>query len=73
MKSKRIHTDYLRDMIEYAEKAERFVPGIQFEDFQNDEEKTLAVVRALEIIGEAAKHINQKAITTIFPITSRVQ
>ncbi|MDZ7292190.1 MAG: DUF86 domain-containing protein [candidate division KSB1 bacterium] len=40
--------------------------GIQFEDFQNDEEKTLAVVRALEIIGEAAKHIS-KSVRDKYP------
>lgn len=57
MKPKRVYTDYLRDMVEYAEKAERFVRGVEFEDFQNDEQKVLAVVRALEVIGEAARHI----------------
>jgi uncharacterized protein with HEPN domain len=57
MNKKRIYLDYFRDMIEYAEKAERILSGVEFEDFQNDELKMLAVVRALEIIGEAAKHI----------------
>ena len=57
MKSKRIHTDYLHDMKEYAEKAERFAKGLRFQDFKNDEQAVLATVRALEVIGEAAKHI----------------
>ena len=57
MKPKRIHTDYLRDIIEYADKATRFVQGLDLETFQKDEQKTLAVVRALEVIGEAARHI----------------
>ena len=57
MSAQRLYSDYIRDMIEYAEKAERFVQGVQFDDFANDEEKILAVTRALEIIGEAAAHI----------------
>ena len=44
-------------MVEYAEKAERFVHGIGLADFQKDEQKVLAVVRALEVIGEAARQI----------------
>lgn len=57
MKARRDYTDYLRDILEYAEKAERFVEGLDFQAFERNEEKTLAVVRALEVIGEAARHI----------------
>jgi len=31
---KRTHADYLRDMVEYAQKAERFVQGMGLSDFQ---------------------------------------
>ncbi len=54
---RRDYTDYLQDMLDYTAKAERWVANIDFEEFRRDEEKTLAVVRALEIIGEAARHI----------------
>ncbi|MDH7577976.1 MAG: DUF86 domain-containing protein [Bacillota bacterium] len=57
MKSKRVYTDYLRDMIEYAGKAVQFMQGVAFNDFQGNDEKIFAVVRALEVIGEAARHI----------------
>ena len=57
MSARRDYTDFLRDILAYAEKAERFVRGIDFETFQKDEEKSLAVVRALEVIGEAARHV----------------
>ena len=57
MRRKRTYADYLRDMVEYAEKAERFTQGIGLADFQKDEQKVLAVVRALEVIGEAARQI----------------
>ncbi len=57
MKRRREYTDYLRDMLDAAEKADRFVEGVSFEDFQNNDEKVFAVIRALTIIGEAAKRI----------------
>lgn len=59
MRQKRVYTDYLQDMVEYARKAEEFVEGVDFEDFQNNEEKIFAIVRTLEVIGEAARHIPQ--------------
>ncbi|MBI2918409.1 MAG: DUF86 domain-containing protein [Chloroflexi bacterium] len=57
MKRKRARLDYLRDMLAYAEKAEAFVGQMDYESFRVNEERTLAVVRALEIIGEAARNI----------------
>jgi uncharacterized protein with HEPN domain len=57
MKSKREYTDYLRDMLDASTKAIRFVEGVNFEAFSRHEEKVFAVIRAFEIIGEAAKNI----------------
>jgi len=57
MKPKRDYTDYLRDILEAAEKVERFVEGVEFEAFQDNDEKVFAVTRGLEIIGEAAKQL----------------
>jgi len=57
MKSAREYIDYLRDMIEAADKAAQFVKDVNFEAFCKNEEKIFAVIRALEIIGEAAKNI----------------
>ena len=57
MKHKRVYEDYLRDMLEAAEKAEQFLGRMDFECFLADEKTNFAVVRALEIIGEAAKNI----------------
>jgi len=56
---KRTYADYLRDMVEYAQKAERFVRELGLADFKKQEQTVLAVVRSLEVIGEAAKHIPQ--------------
>lgn len=57
MSAKRVYTDYLQDIVDYAEKAMRFVRGVSFDDFGDNEEKVFAVVKMLEIIGEAARHL----------------
>ncbi|MGB9300381.1 MAG: DUF86 domain-containing protein [Anaerolineae bacterium] len=57
MRRKRVYTDYLRDIAHYAAKVEQFVAGFDFEQFAADEEKGLAVLHALQIIGEAAAHL----------------
>ena len=49
--------DYLNDIHDASEKAATFVNGLTFEQFQANDEKVYAVIRALEVIGEAAKSI----------------
>ncbi len=44
-------------MAEYSEKACHFLDGVDFETFLKNEEKIFAVVRALEVVGEAARRI----------------
>lgn len=39
------------------EKAEKFVSGMSYEEFAKDDKTIFAVIRALEIVGEAVKHI----------------
>ena len=57
MKPEREFRDYLQDILETMDKVERFVEGMDFEQFLADDRTSFAVVRALEIIGEATKHI----------------
>lgn len=57
MKAVKDYSDYLNDIVEYAAKAESFLSGITLKNFKANEEKTLAVIRALEVIGEAARNI----------------
>jgi len=57
MGRERVYLDYIRDMLESAEKALKFVSGMGFDEFKSDEKTQFAVVRALEIIGEGAKKI----------------
>ena len=53
----RTYVDYLRDIVTYADTAARILSGTTFRSFRDSEEKTLAVIRALEVIGEAARQI----------------
>lgn len=48
---------YLADILAAMAAIERFVEGMSFEDFVRDDKTASAVVRKLEIIGEAAKQI----------------
>lgn len=49
--------DYLQDMLETIDIAQQFVAGMTFTDFQADQKTVFAVIRAIEVIGEAAKNI----------------
>ncbi len=57
MSAEKACLDYLVDMLESAKKALEFVEGMGYEEFASDEKTQFAVVRALEIIGEAAKKV----------------
>ena len=65
MKS-RISTDYLYDIIDAIGKAGLFVKGMSYQDFEKDIKTQFAVIRSIEIIGEAAKKISDD-IKTQFP------
>ena len=49
--------DYLEDILDAMDKAELLVTGITYDEFAADFRINYAVVRALEIIGEAAKRL----------------
>ena len=57
MTSSQDHVDYLADIAEAMAKAQQFVSGMSFEAFAMDDKTVFAVIRALEIVGEAAKRI----------------
>lgn len=54
---KREMGDYIEDITGAMNKVMKFVEGMSFEDFARDDKTVFAVVRALEIIGEAIKKI----------------
>lgn len=47
---------YISDIIQNMQDAVEFVQGISFEEFESDKKTFNAVVRAIEVIGEAAKN-----------------
>jgi uncharacterized protein with HEPN domain len=51
---------YLHDIKEAIEKIETFTKEFTFEEFVKDAKTVDAVIRNLEIIGEAAKHIPKR-------------
>ena len=53
----REYKDYLMDLIEAIDKMEQFAKDLTYEDFKKDEKTIFAVIRALEVMGEAAKKI----------------
>jgi uncharacterized protein with HEPN domain len=49
--------DYINDIVDSMNKAINFIKGMTYEQFIQDDKTIFAVVRALEIIGEAVKKI----------------
>ena len=59
MNSERRQEDYLHDILDYAQKAERFLAELPSSEALGADERTLlAVIRCLEVIGEAAKRVS---------------
>lgn len=55
--NKRVIEDYLQDMLDSIAAIEEFIEGISINNFKQDKKTVFAVIRAIEIIGEAAKNI----------------
>jgi len=56
---KRDYRDYIRDILESINDIESFIKGMSFEEFKRDRKTINAVVRSIEVIGEATKKIPQ--------------
>jgi uncharacterized protein with HEPN domain len=48
---------YLLDILYAAEHAQQFIAGMSYDEFLQDDKTIFAVIRALEVIGEAVKKI----------------
>jgi uncharacterized protein with HEPN domain len=57
--SDRRDQDYLGDIVEAIEEIADFTTGMSLDDFMRDAKTQRAVVRDLEIIGEAAKALSE--------------
>lgn len=51
----RIYLDYVQDILDSIRDIEDFVKGMRFEEFKADPKTVNAVVRSIEVIGEASK------------------
>ena len=49
--------DYLYDILDALRKSREFVAGMSMREFSEDDKTAYAVVRALEVIGDASKRI----------------
>lgn len=49
--------DYIEDILDAMEKAELLLVDVSYDDFEADFRINFAVIRALEIVGEATKRL----------------
>ncbi len=54
---KRDYRDYLQDIIDSINDIESFTKNMTYEDFTKDRKTINAIIRSIEVIGEAAKKI----------------
>ncbi len=53
------YRDYLQDILDSISETREFVGNMSYEEFIKDKKTVNAVVRSIEVIGEAAKNIPQ--------------
>lgn len=56
----RTYLDHLEDILDAAEKAQQFTANMTYEAFATDDKTVFAVIRALEVIGEATKRLPEE-------------
>ncbi|MCD6256889.1 DUF86 domain-containing protein [Candidatus Aerophobetes bacterium] len=54
---RRDYRDYLQDILNSIKDIESFIENMDFKDFSKDKKTINAVIRSIEVIGEAAKNI----------------
>lgn len=52
--------DYLADILESAREVEMFIVGMNYDKFFRDKKTINAVIRSLEVMGEAAKRVPEE-------------
>ncbi|NPA27190.1 MAG: DUF86 domain-containing protein [Chloroflexi bacterium] len=58
----KVHEDkiYLKHILDAIERIERYLAGVEQEEFEQQELIQDGVIRQLEIIGEAARHVSRE-------------
>jgi uncharacterized protein with HEPN domain len=54
---KRDYSDYINDVLTEVSNIEVFTEGMSYPDFVRDKKTTYAVIRGIEVIGEAVKKL----------------
>ena len=57
---KRIYKDYIQDVLSSLQEIEEFIKDMDFETFLKDKKTVNAVIRSLEVMGEAVKRIPEE-------------
>jgi uncharacterized protein with HEPN domain len=60
--------NYLVDILEAARLLQKFVEGVNQDTFENDLMRQAAVMRQLEIMGEAARRLSEETRQELFEI-----
>lgn len=63
--SRRTDSERLKDIQEAIQRIESYVSGMSYEDFLDDSKTQDAVIRNIEIMGEAAKGISEAVRETL--------
>lgn len=63
---------FVNDILEAIEKIEKYIHKMSYAEFQKDEKTRDAVLRNLEIIGEAVRNIPEKSSRDIQMWTGRL-
>lgn len=66
MSAPRDYIGFFEDMLLEAKLAQQFLAGVAYDDFLENLEKQRAVVRSVEVIGEAARNV-PKAVRQKYP------
>jgi len=58
--SDRDYTDYIKDIINSIDEIEEFTANMIFKSFVEDKKTVNAIIRSLEVLGEAAKKLPEE-------------
>jgi len=54
---KRVYDDYVRDILDAIDEVIEFAKGLELEQLRGDRKTINAIIRSLEVAGEAAKNV----------------
>lgn len=57
---KRKSSFYIKDILDAIDKIEQFTSGMDYLGFANDDKTSSAVIRKIEVIGEAVKQLSSE-------------